>query len=104
MKGVPLFASKFVDHPTGRVVDGGVEHIVESVSGPRTLCGRDAKTTHVAPGYASCRSCMKSAGITPPDPITLDEFTALARELGVDMRDWSWATTAEAVDEDGHAA
>ena len=94
-----LLASTFVNRPTGTATDQGARHIL---SGARhTLCGREATAVEDAPSYASCRSCLKSAGIAAPEPITLDEFLALAREVGLDMADFSWAITADMLDDDG---
>lgn len=93
-----------VPHQTGIITPKGAIHIVEH--GTRhSVCGRDLKTvfTYDRHGgdYASCRHCIKLAGYEPPEPISQQEFDALAREHGIDMHHWHASIQEEAYDNDG---
>ncbi len=78
-----------------------VIHIVKVPGTGVSLCGRAMNEWSGGDDYADCRSCLKIAHVPLPQPITQEEFDALARELGIDMHHWHASIQEECFDNDG---
>ena len=88
--------------PSGNTAKGGVTHAIRELDRNTTVCGFKVRLTWPdTESYISCRTCLRCLGYEPPEPISTDEFSALAREMGIDMHHWYASIQDEAFDNAG---